>query len=159
MDNTRDSPTSTNYDAIGLRERTIPTEVNPCYEPRKNETKGVKTKGTKEASNNTNLNTVLIAMMVILLLLTLTSIALSVTIFNRLSSEVSKLAHQLDKNEDTRTELKLTQLIQMQNNISQIFAQLGDQLNDFISAQIKIPEGTPSTSVVQVCGGEWPTWI
>ena len=61
----------------------------------------MKTKGTKEASNNTNLNTVLITMMVILILLTLTSIALSATIFNRLSFEVSKLAHQLDKNEDT----------------------------------------------------------
>ena len=49
MDNTRDNPTSTNYDAIGLRDRTIPTEVNPCYELCKNVTK---TKGIKEAPNN-----------------------------------------------------------------------------------------------------------
>ena len=152
MDNNRDSPTSTNYDAIGLRDRTIPTEVNPCYELRKNVTKGVKTKGTKEAPKNTNLNTVLITMMVILLLLTLTSIALSVTIFNRLSSEAPKLAHQLDKIEDTRIELKLTQLIQMQNSTSQIFAQLGDQLSDFIAAQINDTRGHPQSE----CGpGLW----
>ena len=159
MDNTGDNelrPTSTNYDVMRSRDGTIPTEVNPCYELRTSVIKGARTNGTKEVSNNTKFNTVL---MVILLLLILASIVLSVTISNRLSSEVSKLAYQLDKNEDTRTELKLTQLIQMQNNISQIFAQLGDQLNDFISAQIKIPEGTPSTSVGQVCGGEWPTWI
>ena len=140
MDNTVDYELSlkpTNHDATCSRDKSIPTEVNPAYELHTSVTKEVKPTGTKEAPNNTKFNTVLITMTVILLLLTLTSIALSATIFNQLSSEVPKLAHQLDKNEDTRTEHKLTQLIQMQNNISQIFAQLGDQLNDIISAQVR----------------------
>ena len=121
------------------RLRTTQTKIKPNDELQRradidqSATKGVKPTSTKEASSNTKFNTVLITMIVILLLFMLASIALSVTTFSRLTSEQSKLAKQLDKIEDTRSELNFTQLILTQNNISQILAELD---NRFISSQI-----------------------
>jgi hypothetical protein len=46
-------------------------------------------------ANTTNFNTVMITMMVLFLLITLVSIALSVTTFNCLASEQSKVLSQL----------------------------------------------------------------
>ena len=66
------------------------------------------------------------------LILMLISITLSVATFSQLTSVQSKLASQLDNmNEDEKSELNLTQLIEIQNNISQTFTQLDDQVNDF----------------------------
>ena len=53
-------------------------------------------------------------------------------------------------NDDKMLELNLTQLIKIQNNISQTLIQLDDRINYFIATL---------HSVEQVCGGEWPTWI
>ena len=101
-------------------------------------TKRVKQTSTKEAPSSTKVTTaVLITMIAILLLLTLTSIALSVANFSQLTSEQSKLASQLENlNQDTSSELNLTQLIQIQNNISQTLTQLDDRVNDVISTQL-----------------------
>ena len=96
-----------------------------------NTTQGVKQTSTKETPSSTKITTaVLITMIVILLILILISIVLSVATFSRLTSEQSKVASQLENlNEDIRS--GLTQLIQIQNNISQ----LNDQVNDFISTE------------------------
>ena len=103
-------------DATYSRLRTTPTKVKPNDELQRragvdqSATKEVEQTSTKETSSNTRFNKVLITMIVILLLLTLASIALSVTFFSELTSEQTKLASQLDKNEDPRSVL--------QNNIS-----------------------------------------
>ena len=76
--------------------------------------KGVKQTSTKEAPCSIKVTTaVLITMIAILLLLTLTSIALSVATFSRLTSMQSKMmASQLDnQNEDKSCELNSTQII------------------------------------------------
>ena len=137
MDNTTYdelSLTPISSDATYSRLRTTQIKIKPNNELLRqadidpSARKGVEQTSTKEASNNTKFNTVLITMIVILLLLMLASIALSVTSFSRLTSEQSKLASQMDKYEDSRSVL--------QNNISQILALLGNQINDLILAQI-----------------------
>ena len=102
-----------------------------------NTTKGVKQTSTREASSNTKvIAAVLITLIVTLFLLTLTSIALSVATFSRLTSVQSKVASKLENlNEDKTSKLNLTQLIEIQNNISQTLIQLDDQVNDFISTE------------------------
>ena len=100
-----------------------------------NTTKGEKQTSTNEAppSNTKVATAVLITMIAILLILMRTLIALSVAIFSRLMSEQSKLASQLENlNQDTRSELNLIPLIQIQNNISQMLAQLDDRGNELI---------------------------
>ena len=70
-------------------------------------------------------------MIAILVLLTLTSIALSVATFRRLTSVQSKVASQLENlNQDKTSKLNLTQLTEIQNNISQTLIQLDDQVHD-----------------------------
>ena len=97
--------------------------------------KGVKQTSTNEASSNIKVTTaVMITMIAIFLLLILTSIALSVATFTQLTTMQSKMmASQLDnQNEDKSCELNSTQIIQIQNNISQTLVQLDDQANNFI---------------------------
>ena len=67
-----------------------------------NTTKGAKQISTKETPSNTKVTAaVLITTIMILLILILVSIVLSAVIFGRLTSEQSKLASQLDnQNED-----------------------------------------------------------
>ena len=98
-------------------------------------TKGMKKINIKEVPSNTKVTTaVIITTIIILLILMLVSIVLSVATFSRLTSEQSKVACQSDnQNEDTRSEL--TQLINIQNNISQALLQLDDRLNNFISTE------------------------
>ena len=70
---------------------------------------------------------VIITVIAIFLILMLISIVLSVSTFSRLTSEQSKVASQIDnQNEDIRIQLTL-----IQNNISQ----LNDRVNDLISIQ------------------------
>ena len=97
--------------------------------------KGVKQTSTKEAPSNTKVTAaVLITMIAILLILMLISIVLTVSTFGRLTSEQSNVASQLEnQNEQIRSEL--TQLIQIQNNLSQILVQLKDRVNDFTSTE------------------------
>ena len=131
------SVTPINNDETYSRLRMTQTKVRPSDDITKradidqSTTKGVKQTSTKEVPSNIKVATaVLITMIAILLILMLTSIALSVATFSRLVSEQSKLASQIDnQNEDIRSEL--TQLIQIHNNISQ----LNDRVNDFISTE------------------------
>ena len=103
-----------------------------------NTTQGVKQISTKEASSNIKaIAAVLITMIAILVLLTLTSIALSVATFSRLKSLQSNVVSQLQNlNQDKMSKLNLTQLIEIQNNVSQTLIQLDDQIYDFISTEI-----------------------
>jgi dynein heavy chain len=114
------------------RQRSIRADID------QNTTKGVNQTSTIEAPSNTKVNTVLITILTILLILTLVSIVLSVVTFSQLLTSVqSQLASQLDNpNEDKRSELNLTQLIQTQNNISQTLTQLDDRINDLISTPL-----------------------
>ena len=145
---------NTTYDELNLtpisndetysRLRTTHNEDRPSEDHQRkadidqNTTKGVKQTSTKEATSSTKVTTaVLITMIAILLILTLLSIALSVATFSRLTSEQSKLASQLDnQNDDVRSEL--TRLTEIQNNISQTLAQLDDQANDFILSELNL---------------------
>jgi cell division protein FtsL len=132
------SVTPVSNDETYSRLRMTQTKVRPSNDLTRradidqNTTKGVKQTSTKEASSNTKvLIALLITMIVILLLLMLVSIALSVATVSRLTSLQSQLASQLDNsNDDTRSEVNLTQLIQIQNNISQTLAQLDDRVNE-----------------------------
>ena len=104
-----------------------------------NTTKGVKQTSIKEAPSNTKVITAVFITMIlmVLLLLTIISIVLSVVTFSRLTFEQSKLASQLDnQNKDIRSEL--TQLIEIQSNISQTLAQLDDRANDFILSELNL---------------------
>ena len=96
-----------------------------------NTTKGVIQTSTKEPTKSTKITAaVLIIMIAILLILMLVSIVLSVATFSRLTPVQSRLASHLhvdNLKEDKSCELNLTQLIQIQDNISQTLAQL--QLN------------------------------
>ena len=95
-----------------------------------NTIKGVKQTSTKEATSSTKVTTaVIITVIAMLLILMLISIVLSVAIFSRLTSEQSKVASQLDNQNDSE-DIRI-QLTQIQNNISQ----LNDRVNDFISTQ------------------------
>ena len=130
-------------DATYSRLRMTHNKVGPSDEHQRradinqNTTKGVKQTSTKEAPSSTKVNAMIITVIVMFLILTLTSIALSVATFSRLTSVQSKLASQLENlNEDKMSELNLTQLIDIQNNISQTLTQLEDQVNDFISTEL-----------------------
>ena len=131
------SVTPISSDQAYSRLRTTHNKVRPSddltrrTDINQNTTKGVKQTSTKEVSCNTKVTiAVLITTIIILLILMLVSIVLSVATFSRLTSEQSKLASQLDnQNEDVRSEL--IQLTQIQNNISQ----LNDRVNDFILTQ------------------------
>ena len=136
------SVTPISSDQTYSRLRTTHNKVRPSddltrrADINQNTTKEVKQTSTKEESCNTKVTiAVLITTIMILLILMLVSIVLSVATFSRLTSEQSKLASQPDnQNEDTRSEL--TQLINVQNNISQTLVQLDDRVNDFISTQL-----------------------
>jgi hypothetical protein len=135
--------TPVSNDETYSRLRTTRNEVRPRNERQRsliyrvdidqNIIKGVKQTSTKEAPSNTKVNTVSITtiMIVILLILTLVSIVLSVATFSRVQSQMAS-----QPNKDTISVLNLTQLIQIQNNISQTLAQLHDQVNDFIYAEL-----------------------
>ena len=130
------TPIST--DETYSRLRATETKIKQTYESQKTEDidhhamKGVKQINASE-SPNTKFNTVMITMMVILLLITFTSIGLSVTTFNRLASEQSKILSQLENtNNYIRSALdsqfdtihmnlsqKVLELVIAQSNISQ----------------------------------------
>ena len=79
----------------------------------------IKKTNASDSSNTAKFNAVMITMIVILLLITLTSIALSVTTFNCLASEQSKVLSRLENsNNDTKSAL-FTQLDTIQMNLSQ----------------------------------------
>ena len=144
-----------NTDETYSRLRATETKIKPRYESQRTEDidhhalKGVKPTNIKEPSNNFKFNTVIIIMIVILLLVMLVSIVLSVTTFNRIASEQSKvlsqikntnndimstLAHQFQINTSQNImELVETQLITAQNNISKYFNQLDAKLESSIS--------------------------
>ena len=102
-----------------------------------NTTTGVKQTSTKEAPCSTKVTAaVIITMIAILVLLTLTSIALSVATFSRLTSVQSKVASQIDNlNEDKTSELNLTQFTEIQNIISKTLTKLDDQVYTEINPQ------------------------
>ena len=132
-----------NSDATYSRLRTTQTKIKPNDDLERradidqSTIKGAKQINTKKASNTTTFNTVIITTLVILLLFTLSSIALSVTTFSRLTSDQ---VNQLDKNEDKDTSsavFNLTQLLMTQSNISEILTQLDNRIKDFISAHTR----------------------
>ena len=114
------TPTSSNETYSAIK-----TETNPSYGLQKTEDidhhalKGIRQINISKSSNTTKFNKAVIIMMVVLLLTTLVSIVLSVTTFNRLASEQSKLQNQLENaNNDIRS-VFLTQLDIIQMNLSQ----------------------------------------
>ena len=166
------TPIST--DETYSRLRATETKINPSYELQKTEDidhhalKGVKQTNVSESPNSTKFSTAMIIMMVILLLITLTSIALSVTTFNRLASEQSKvLSHLENSNNDTKSALvsqldtiqmnlsqKVLELVIAQSNISQNLNQLDSKLENFIPGAFLTQYLRLSTQVL--CGpGLW----
>ena len=150
--------TPINTDETYSRLRATETKIKPSYELQRTEDvdhrtlKGVKQTNIKEPPNNSKFNTVIIITMVMLLLITLVSIALSVTTFNTIASEQSKvlsqlentnndikstLAHQFDTFQMNRSqnvmELVETQIITAQRNISKYLNQLDTKLKSSIS--------------------------
>ena len=123
---------NTTYDEVDLTQisineaySAIEIETNPSYEVQKTEDIGhhalkeVKKINISGSPNTTKFNTVMTIMIVILLLITLISIALSVTTFNRLASEQSKVLRQLENtNNDIRSAL-LSKFDIIQMNLSQ----------------------------------------
>ena len=100
--------TDETYSRLGETE----TKIKPSYELQKRSDidqstiKGEKQNQSKEVSNSTKFNTVMIIMMVILLLLTLISIILSLTTFDKLKSEQTNIQNQLHKmNNDIKSAL------------------------------------------------------
>ena len=149
----------------------VETETNPSYETeeiRYHALKEVKEINVPESPNTTKFNIVMIIMMMILLLITLISIALSVTTFNRLASEQSKvLSHLENSNNDTKSALvsqldtiqmnlsqKVLELVIAQSNISQNLNQLDSKLENFIPGAFLTQYLRLSTQVL--CGpGLW----
>ena len=149
----------------------IETETNPSYETeeiRYHAFKEVKEINVPESPNTTKFNIVMIIMMMIILLITLISIALSVTTFNRLASEQSKvLSHLENSNNDTKSALvsqldtiqmnlsqKVLELVIAQSNISQNLNQLDSKLENFIPGALLTQYLRLSTQVL--CGpGLW----
>ena len=126
----------------------IETETNPSYGLQKTEDidhhalKGVKQINISESPNTTKFNEVVIIMMVILLLITLVSITLSVTTFNRLASEQSKVQNQLENTNEIVSQLntiqmnlsqKVLELVIFQSKISQNLNQLDTKFESSIS--------------------------
>ena len=164
------TPIST--DETYSRLRATETKIKPSYELQKTEDidqyalKGVKQ--INVSPNSTKFSTAIIIMMVILLLITLTSIALSVTTFNRLASEQSEVLHQLENtNKDIRSALvsqfdtiqmnlsqKVLELVIAQSNISQNLNQLDSKLENFIPGAFLTQYLRLSTQIL--CGpGLW----
>ena len=122
--------TPLNTDETYSRLRTPQTRIQPNNDLQRKaandqSTPGVKQTKTKETSSNTKFNTVLITMMVILMSITLVSIALSVTIFSRLSSDQFKLISQVNENQRQI----LTQLDNRTNRLTSEQSKLVSQLN------------------------------
>ena len=148
------TPVST--DETYSRLRTTPTNNRPRYEPQRraenNESaaKGVTDIDTKDSQNSTKFNVVLnTVIIVVLLLLMIMSIALSVTIYIRLTSEQSQLLGQIDSTSDkisvlmdiitsqyntSQNDIKLVQmqLTATQTNISNHLTQHDDRISDSI---------------------------
>ena len=117
------TPIST--DETCSRLRATETKIKPSYELQKTEDidhyalKGVRQTNVSESPNRTKFSAAMITMMVLLLLTALTSIALSVTSFNRLASEQSN-------NDIIQMNLsqKVLEIVIAQSNISQNLNQL-----------------------------------
>ena len=137
--------TPINNDETYSRLRATESNIKPRHEPQRTDhhaLKGVKQTNIKEPSNNFKFNTVIIIMIMILLLITLVSIALSVTTFNHLASEQSKVLSQLENtNNDIKSALSshfdtiqtnlsqnVLELVRTQSNISQNLKQLDAKL-------------------------------
>ena len=153
--------TPINTDETYSRLRATETKIKPRYEPQRTENidhhalKGVKQMNIKESSNNFKFNTVIIIMIVILLLITLISIALSVTAFNHLAAEQSKVLSLLENtNNDIKSALtsqfgtiqtnlsqnvlELAELIMTQSNISQNLSQLDTKLETLLTQYLSV---------------------
>ena len=132
--------TPTTTDETYSRLRTTQTKTEPSYELQnradieQSAQNGAKQNDSKDSSNTTKYNLVLIIMIAILLLFTLTSIAMSVATYN----QQSKVQSQLNKiNNDTMA--ALTRVATTQSNIKLELTQLATEhdakLNSFISVQ------------------------
>jgi hypothetical protein len=150
------TPIST--DETYSRLRATEAKSKPRYEFKKTEDtdqcalKGVQQTNATESPKATKFNAVLIIMMVILLIITLISIALSVTTFNRLASEQSRVLSQLENtNNDIKSALvnqleiiqmnlsqKILELVIAQINISQDLNQLDTKVENFIPGPLLI---------------------
>ena len=139
--------TPINTDEMYSRLRTTETKIKPSYELQgradidQSTLNGEKQNKSKEVSNYTKFNTVMIIMMVILLLLTLISIALSVTTLNRLQTNMLNQLHKISDIKSDLTQLNTTQLVTAQKVLNQVDAQLSyfiSQQSQYSSLQTQI---------------------
>ena len=147
--------TPVNTDETYSRLRATQTNNKLRYEPQRranideSTTKGATYIGTKDSKISTKFNvvlTIVLILIAVLLLFTLMSIALSVTTYNQLISQQSRVLQQINSTNNKISELKeifttqynesqndiQTQLAATQTNISSTLTQLDDRFRDSI---------------------------